>query len=82
MKSPEVRKAIVAILYRLGDVFLRESVLASEVEIRIRRPLESEVFGREIAGARAGGLVEMEIDAFDEPMYRLTEKGRSAARTL
>jgi len=82
VKSPEVKKAIVEVLYRLGDVFLRETTLASEVEIRIRKPLVSEVFTREITAARADGLVEMELDAFDEPMYRLTEKGRSAARSL
>jgi hypothetical protein len=82
VKSPEVKKAIVEVLYRLGDVFLRETTLASEVEIRIRKPLVSEAFQREIFAARQEGLVEMELDAFDEPMYRLTEKGRSAARSL
>ncbi len=82
MKSPEVKKAIVEVLYRIGDVFLRETVLAYEVEIRIRKPLLSEAFQREIFAARQEGLVEMELNAFDEQTYHLTEKGRSAARSL
>ena len=82
MKEPEIRKAIVKVLYNVGNVYLRESILAEEVEILIRKPINGDDFRRELTGARNDGLVAKDLDSFGEPIYSLTPAGAHAARSL
>ena len=82
MNEPEIKKAIVRVLYTVGNVYLRESILAEEVEILMRKPLSGDDFRRELAGARNDGLVVKDFDSFGEPIYSLTPVGAHAARTL
>ena len=82
MKEPEIKKAIVRVQYTVGNVYLRESILAEEVEILLRKPLNGEDFRRELTGARDAGLVVKDLDSFGEPIYSLTPVGAHAARSL
>ena len=82
MKNPEISKAIVQILWSVGGVYMRESVLGDETEIRLRRGLSSDEFRRELASLRSDGLVTKDIDPFGEATYTLTAAGRDAARRL
>lgn len=82
MNEPEIRKSIIKVLYSVGEVFLRESILSEEVEILMRKPLSGEAFRKELAAARGDGLVVKEYDAFGEPIYSLTPAGAHAARSL
>lgn len=82
MREPEIKKAIVKVLYNVAGVYLRETILAEEVEILMRRPLSGEDFRRELGAARSAGLVAKDIDSFGEPIYALTPEGANAARSL
>ena len=82
MKEAEIEKSIIKVLYNVGNVYMRESILAEEVEILMRKPLNGEDFRRELTGARDAGLVVKDLDSFGEPIYSLTPVGAHAARTL
>ena len=82
MKEAEIEKAIIKVLYNVGNVYMRDSILAEEVEIMLRKPLNGEDFRRELTGARNAGLVVKDLDSFGEPIYSLTPAGAHAARSL
>ena len=82
MKEPEIRKAIVKVLYNVGNVYLRESILAEEVEILMRKPLSGDDFRRELGCARDAGLVVKDFDSFGEAIYSLSPAGAHAARSI
>ena len=80
MKDIELERAVVAILWNLGDVFIRESVLTSETEIRLRRGLAAADFRAAIDSLRSAKLLAKDVDPYGEALYSLTPAGREAAR--
>ena len=75
MKNPLIQKSILTILNRLDRVALRETTLASEVEIAIDRPLTTAEFTDELLGTRR---VKRSFDPFGEALYEITGAGKDA----
>ena len=80
MRDLKLEKAIAAVLWAAGDVLLTKSVLADEVEIRLRRGITTAEFDAAIQSMRNNGLVSKDADAYGEVSYELTPAGRRAAR--
>lgn len=82
MKNPLIQKSILTILNRLDHVALRETTLASEVEIAIDRPLTSAEFADELRFLEDRQLIERDHDSFDETIWSITGKGELALKGL
>ena len=82
MKNPLIQKSILRILNRLDRVALRETTLASEVEIAIDRPLTTAEFTDELLFLAERDLIQRDRDSFDETMWSITQKGELALRGL
>ena len=82
MKNPLIQKSILTILNRLDHVALRETTLASEVEIAIDRPLTTAEFADELRFLEDRELVARDRDSFDETLWSITQKGELALRGL
>ena len=80
MRDLKLEKAIAAVLWATGDVWLRKSVLADEAEIRLRRGITSAEFDEAIQSMRNNALISKDADAYGEECYNLTPAGRRAAR--
>ncbi|MBQ8113677.1 MAG: hypothetical protein IJ146_10795 [Kiritimatiellae bacterium] len=82
MKNPLIQKSILTILNRLDRVALRETTLASEVEIAIDRPLTTAEFTDELLFLAQRDLIARDRDSFDETLWSITQKGELALRGL
>lgn len=82
MKNPLIQKSILKILNRLDRVALRETTLASEVEIAIDRPLTTAEFTDELLFLAERDLIQRDRDSFDETLWSITQKGELALRGL
>ena len=82
MKNPLIQKSILTILNRLDRVALRETTLASEVEIAIDRPLTTAEFTDELLFLAERDLIQRDRDSFDETLWSITQKGELALRGL
>ena len=82
MKNPLIQKSILRILNRLDRVALRETTLASEVEIAIDRPLTTAEFTDELLFLAERELIQRDRDSFDETLWSITQKGELALRGL
>ena len=82
MKNPLIQKSILTILNRLDHVALRETTLASEVEIAIDRPLTTAEFTDELLFLAQRDLIQRDRDSFDETLWSITQKGELALRGL
>lgn len=82
MKNPLIQKSILRILNRLDRVALRETTLASEVEIAIDRPLTTAEFTDELLFLAQRDLIARDRDSFDETLWSITQKGELALRGL
>lgn len=82
MKNPLIQKSILTILNRLDRVALRETTLASEVEIAIDRPLTTQEFTDELLFLAQRDLIQRDRDSFDETLWSITQKGELALRGL
>ncbi len=82
MKNQLIQKSILRILNRLGHVALRETTLASEVEIAIDRPLTSAEFADELRYLEDRDLIARDVDSFDETLWSITGKGELALKGL
>lgn len=82
MKNPLIQKSILRILNRLDRVALRETTLASEVEIAIDRPLTTQEFTDELLFLAQRDLIQRDRDSFDETLWSITQKGELALRGL
>lgn len=82
MKNPLIQKSILTILNRLDRVALRETTLASEVEIAIDRPLTTAEFTDELLFLAQRDLIQRDRDSFDETLWSITQKGELALRGL
>ena len=82
MKNPLIQKSILRILNRLDRVALRETTLASEVEIAIDRPLTTAEFTDELLFLAQRDLIQRDRDSFDETLWSITQKGELALRGL
>ena len=82
MKNPLIQKSILTILNRLDHVALRETTLASEVEIAIDRPLTTAEFTDELLFLAQRDLIARDRDSFDETLWSITQKGELALRGL
>ena len=82
MKNPLIQKSILRILNRLDRVALRETTLASEVEIAIDRPLTTAEFTDELLFLAERDLIQRDRDSFDETLWSITQKGELALRGL
>ena len=82
MKTPLIQKSILRILNRLDRVALRETTLASEVEIAIDRPLTTAEFTDELLFLAQRDLIQRDRDSFDETLWSITQKGDLALRGL
>ena len=82
MKNPLIQKSILTILNRLDRVALRETTLASEVEIAIDRPLTSAEFADELRYLEDRDLIARDVDSFDETLWSITGKGELALKGL
>jgi len=82
MKNPLIQKSILKILNRLDRVALRETTLASEVEIAIDRPLTTAEFTDELLFLAQRDLIQRDRDSFDETLWSITQKGELALRGL
>ena len=82
MKNPLIQKSILTILNRLDHVALRETTLASEVEIAIDRPLTTAEFQDELRYLEDKGLVLRDHDSFDETLWSITAAGELALKGL
>ena len=63
-------------------VALRETTLASEVEIAIDRPLTTSEFADELRFLEDRGMVVRDHDSFDETIWSITGKGELALKGL
>ena len=82
MKNPLIQKSILRILNRLDRVALRETTLASEVEIAIDRPLTTSEFTDELLFLAERGMINRDRDSFDETLWSITQKGELALKGL
>jgi len=82
VKNPLIQKSILKILNRLDRVALRETTLASEVEIAIDRPLTTAEFTDELLFLAERDLIQRDRDSFDETLWSITQKGELALRGL
>jgi hypothetical protein len=82
VKNPLIQKSILRILNRLDRVALRETTLASEVEIAIDRPLTTAEFTDELLFLAQRDLIQRDRDSFDETLWSITQKGELALRGL
>ena len=82
MKNPLIQKSILKILNRLDRVALRETTLASEVEIAIDRPLTTAEFTDELLFLAQRDLIQRDRDSFDETLWSITQKGELALKGL
>ena len=82
MKNPLIQKSILRILNRLDRVALRETTLASEVEIAIDRPLTTAEFTDELLFLAERDLIQRDRDSFDETLWSITQKGELALKGL
>ena len=82
MKNQLIQKSILRILNRLNHVALRETTLASEVEIAIDRPLTSAEFADELRYLEDRDLIARDVDSFDETLWSITGKGELALKGL
>ena len=82
MKNPLIQKSILRILNRLDRVALRETTLASEVEIAIDRPLTTAEFTDELLFLAQRDLIQRDRDSFDETLWSITQKGELALKGL
>jgi hypothetical protein len=82
VKNPLIQKSILTILNRLDRVALRETTLASEVEIAIDRPLTTQEFTDELLFLAQRDLIQRDRDSFDETLWSITQKGELALRGL
>jgi len=82
VKNPLIQKSILTILNRLDRVALRETTLASEVEIAIDRPLTTAEFTDELLFLAQRDLIARDRDSFDETLWSITQKGELALRGL
>ena len=82
MKNQLIQKSILRILNRLDHVALRETTLASEVEIAIDRPLTSAEFADELRYLEDRDLIARDVDSFDETLWSITGKGELALKGL
>ena len=82
MKNPLIQKSILRILNRLDHVALRETTLASEVEIAIDRPLTTAEFADELRYLEDRELIQRDQDSFDETLWSITGKGELALKGL
>ena len=82
MKNPLIQKSILTILNRLDHVALRETTLASEVEIAIDRPLTTAEFADELRFLEDRSLILRDHDSFDETLWSITAQGELALRGL
>jgi hypothetical protein len=82
VKNPLIQKSILRILNRLDRVALRETTLASEVEIAIDRPLTTAEFTDELLFLAERDLIQRDRDSFDETLLSITQKGELALRGL
>ena len=82
MKNQLIQKSILRILNRLGHVEIRETTLASEVEIAIDRPLTSAEFADELRYLEDRDLIARDVDSFDETLWSITGKGELALKGL
>ena len=82
MKNPLIQKSILTILNRLDRVALRETTLASEVEIAIDRPLTTAEFTDELLFLAQRDLIARDRDSFDETLWSITQNGELALRGL
>ena len=82
MKNPLIQKSILTILNRLDRVALRETTLASEVEIAIDRPLTTSEFTDELLFLAQRDLIQRDRDSFDETLWSITQKWELALRGL
>ena len=82
MKNPLIQKSILKILNRLDRVALRETTLASEVEIAIDRPLTTAEFTDELLFLVERGMINRDRDSFDETLWSITQKGELALKGL
>ena len=78
MNDPMLQKAILGVLARLDGIAVRESILATEVEIAAKRPLTTEEFQRELKTLRGERRVKRDFDPFGEALYEITGLGREA----
>lgn len=79
MNYPLIRKSILKVLARVGDVYLREATLAAEVEIAIDRQLTDAEFADELRFLRERELIERDATLMGEPTWHITGKGKLAA---
>ena len=82
MKNPLIQKSILTILNRLDHVALRETTLASEVEIAIDRPLTTSEFADELRYLEDRALILRDHDSFDETLWAITQTGELALKGL
>ena len=80
MRNQLIQKAILRILARLSDVYLREETLAAEVEIAIDRQLTAAEFADELNALRDLELIEKDASLLGDPMWHITGKGKLAAK--
>ena len=78
MNDMKLRKELLAVLVNLDGIAVRETILASEAEIRVGHPLTKEAFDREIKELIGQGLVKRDFDAFNEASYTVTGDGKAA----
>ncbi len=78
MNDVTLQKKTLSVLERLDGIAIRESVLASEVEILVGHPLTADEFRaamKELLGTRR---VKRGWDPFGEALYEITGAGRDA----
>ena len=78
MKDPDMQKKMLAILARLDGIAVRESVLATEVEIAVKHPITTDEFKREMDELLGTRRVKRSFDPFGEALYEITGAGKDA----
>lgn len=78
MNDLTLQKKTLSVLERLDGIALRESVLASEVEILVGRPLTTDEFRAAMQELMGTGRVKRTFDAWNEALYEITGAGKAA----
>ena len=73
-----MQKQMLVILSRLDGIAVRESVLATEVEIAVKHPITTDEFTREMDELLGTRRVKRSFDPFGEALYEITGAGKDA----